>query len=373
VRFKVLTLIVIVISIAAGVAASNSRGDAGWSAEASAKYLDQREVWWQGWKGSQRDQGTVCVSCHTVVPYALSRPGLRGELKEDGLSEPEQKMVGYVRKRVEMWGEVKPFYEDSKAVPTRTFESRGTEAVLNALILTSYDRPTGHLSATTRKAFEHAWALQSTTGKDEGGWVWLNFHNAPWENDDSGYQGATFAALAVGMAPDGYAAEPGIQGHLAALKGYLQREYAGQPLENKLVLLWAASKLPGLMSVEQKKALAKEVLALQEADGGWSLSSFAGWKRHDGTPLETKSDGYATGLVVLALESNGLGRKDAGVGRGLAWLEANQNQSDGNWTAYSVNKNRDLKTDVGLFMSDAATAYATLALENSGAAVVASR
>ncbi len=31
--------------------------------------LVSRELWWQGWAPAQKDHGTICISCHTVVPY----------------------------------------------------------------------------------------------------------------------------------------------------------------------------------------------------------------------------------------------------------------------------------------------------------------
>ena len=48
-----------------------------WNPKAAAAYLDYREGWWAEWTGSTRDHGTFCVSCHTALPYALSRPALR--------------------------------------------------------------------------------------------------------------------------------------------------------------------------------------------------------------------------------------------------------------------------------------------------------
>jgi hypothetical protein len=51
--------------------------------------------------------------------------------------------------------------------------------------------------------------------------------------------------------------------------------------------------------------------------------------------------------------------------RALAWLSSNQIELDGRWPAVSLNNNRAVMSDTGLFMSDAATAYAVLALTNA--------
>ena len=91
------------------------------------------------------------------------------------------------------------------------------------------------------------------------------------------------------------------------------------------------------------------------------------WKRHDGTPQEALSDGYATGLIVFALQQAGVSRENAQLQKGLAWLTANQNHADGYWLAYSLNNNEEhhISPDTARFMKDAATAYAVLALSES--------
>jgi hypothetical protein len=63
------------------------------------------------------------------------------------------------------------------------------------------------------------------------------------------------------------------------------------------------------------------------------------------------------------MEQAGIPGKDPMVKQGLAWLAAHQ-RSDGAWAALSINKKRDPASDPALFMQDAATAYAVLALEN---------
>jgi squalene-hopene/tetraprenyl-beta-curcumene cyclase len=262
-----------------------------------------------------------------------------------------------------MWGEVAPFYPDSAKSPGTTPESRGTEAVLNALILSWNDRPSGKLGPDARLALDNMWGEQIKSGDARGAFGWLQFHNAPFEGD-SQYYGAALAAVAVAYAPGDYQSLPAIKENLQALREYLVREREPQKLIDRLVVLWASSRLTGLLTEAQRKDLITETLSKQQQDGGFSLSSFIGdWKRRDNTPLETKSDGYATGAAAFALEQAGVKPSEPALARSLDWLRRNQETSDGRWLAYSLNKQRDLASDPGRFMSDAATAYAVMALE----------
>jgi squalene-hopene/tetraprenyl-beta-curcumene cyclase len=333
----------------------------GWDRQAAERYLDGREVWWQGWDRTKKDHGTYCISCHTQAPYGLAQPVLRRELGVPAPTAAEQAMLESIEKRVHMWNEVEPFYPDAVYGPGKKIESRDAESVLNAVILTSYDARTGHLSETTRAAFDNAWALQSASGPVAGAWVWQNFHYTPWESPESEYHGAALMAMAVGEAPDHYRDDAKIAAHVDALRHYLESHYDAQPLLNKVIDLWASARLPGLMTSDERGKLIADLKSRQRDDGGWSLTDLGTWKRVDETPLETRSDGYATGVVVLALEENRV--KDAAVERGVAWLEANQDKTTGAWPAWSLNKKRNPKSDAGPFMDDAATGYAVLALE----------
>ena len=274
-------------------------------------------------------------------------------------------MLDNITRRVRLWKEVEPFYSDQKAGLPKSSESRGTEAIFNALILVSNDAPQGRLSDDARLALDNMWALQLRSGEMNGAWAWLQFHNAPWEGDSQFY-GTALAAIAVGSAPGNYRAEPGIQAGLKAMSEWLRKNMAIQTAADRVVLLWAAAKLPELLTEEQKQAIIRETLAKQQADGGFSMASLVGnWKRKDNTPLDTASDGYATGLVAYALEQAPSPLQAEGLKRALNWLGKNQNQEDGRWAATSLNKKRELSSDAGRFMSDAATAYAVMALENA--------
>jgi squalene-hopene/tetraprenyl-beta-curcumene cyclase len=360
---------------AAHVPSSSER----WNPQSAAVYLDEREVWWQKWPPAQMDHGTVCISCHTVVPYALVRPALRKRLSEGEMTGTEQIMLASIKKRVADWSEMTPYYTDAVDGPGKTAESHSTEAVLNSVILSSYDRAQGHLSPITLQAYNEAWALQETAGPDAGGWKWQNFHLAPWESSESAYQGAALMAVALGEAPENYASEPEVRDHLELLKQYLRRQYDAQPLMSRLYVLWASTRIPGLLTGAERSELIGQVANLQLNDGGWALSSLDEqsrkhalvdkWKRLSNTG---EGDGCATGLVVLAMEKAGAKQHEEALRRGVEWLEQHQAR-DGSWWATSLNAQRDANSDIGRFMSDAATGYAALALENADRETSASK
>jgi squalene-hopene/tetraprenyl-beta-curcumene cyclase len=349
-----------------------------WNKAAAANYLDQRETFWMKWQGAKRDQGTFCVSCHTNLTFVFAQTALRELPTEPNTSDNERKIIDDVKKRVRLWNSVEPYYGDKEDIDGNGPGSRATEAVLNAVILAFHDSQTGELSDDTRAAFHNMWALQQTAGDDQGAWLWQKFRLGPWESRDSPYFGATLAALAVGIAPGNYRSSADIQGNLASLQKYLDGKYSEQPLLNRIGLLWASTKWPGLLTPKQQKSIIEEIYEKQQSDGGWSLSSLT-WsskylgipsllttrRRNDWTPQETKSDGLATGYIAFVLEQAGVPRENAQMKSALGWLTQNQNQTEGFWTAYSLNKRRDPSSNVGRFMTDAATAFAVLALSEN--------
>jgi squalene-hopene/tetraprenyl-beta-curcumene cyclase len=337
----------------------------GWSPAKAAAYLDARSTWWISWPASARDQGTFCVSCHTATPFSLGRASLRGPLGESAVSSNEQKVLDSVTKRVRLWHDIDPFYTDQARGLPKSSESRGTESILNSLILVWRDVPTGRLSADARLALDNMWALQIKAADMNGAWAWLQFHNAPFEGDSQFY-GNSLAAIAIGSAPGNYQSEPEIQNGIKLLKAWLVKNMNAQTPLDRVVLLWASTKLNGLLTRGQQNKIIEEILAKQRDDGGFSMSQVIGaWKRHDNTTLNTSSDGYATGLIAFALEQIDAPEGQAPLKRALAWLSRNQIESDGRWPADSLNNSRPVLSDTGLFMSDAATAYAVLALTNA--------
>jgi squalene-hopene/tetraprenyl-beta-curcumene cyclase len=332
----------------------------GFDAKAAAAYLDARAEAWSVWPNAQRDRGTFCISCHTTLPYALARPELREPLGERQPSPAESKILNNLLTRARNWREVEPFYPDQTRGVPKTSESRAIEAVMNAVVLSRRDARTGHLSDETRTALDVMWSLQMKTGPNNGAWTWLNFDYEPWESPNSPYFGASLAALAVGSAADGYAASPEIQERLLALRGYFARQHPSVSLLNQLMGLWASGAVRDLLTTDQQKATIDAAFAVQQADGGWSTSSLGTYQRGDKTPNDTNSDGYATALACLALEAAGV--HDRRMTNALDWLRSHQDRATGRWTATSLNKQRDPESEPGKFMSDAATAYAVLAL-----------
>ncbi len=85
------------------------------------------------------------------------------------------------------------------------------------------------------------WELQQANGA----WNWIKSDYAPLEHDD--YYGAAFVALAVGMAPEGYAKTEKAKAGLEKLRGYFAKT-PSPDLHHKAMLLWASVHLDGLMT-----------------------------------------------------------------------------------------------------------------------------
>jgi squalene-hopene/tetraprenyl-beta-curcumene cyclase len=236
------------------------------------------------------------------------------------------------------------------------------ETVFAALFFANEDAPHGKLSADTEKAFDRLWALQIRDGKNQGAWVWNSFDLDPWEMPESTYYGAALAAVATGTAPAGYAARPEIQKNLAALKTYLRDQQDAQPLHNKLILLWADTKLPGVLLAVTHQAIVEEVLQKQQPDGGWTLASLGPWKQHKDAPPAEGSNAYATAITAFTLQQAGVLRSHPAMSKALAWLRSHQDPKLGVWSADSMNKPHKADSMPARFMQDAATGYASLAL-----------
>jgi squalene-hopene/tetraprenyl-beta-curcumene cyclase len=367
------------ISASGVVRSSGWDRPSGWDQEAAAKYLDDRmDLWFNaGKKLRTGETKTTCVSCHTTVPYVLARPALRRAMKATEATPQEVKLYEETARRVEGFDTRQPLYDFSESKKT---ESRGTEAALNALILASADAAQNRRepSAVTKKAFDQLWQTQ----RPDGAWDWLDFGLEPFETVDGAYYGAALAAIAVGFAPGdskdrGAEAKPGVE----RLRGYLTEKYSSQSLFNKTWALLASARFDGLLTKAQRDALIADLQSRQHDDGGWSLESLGGWNwsKKAKAPGEvdkallSKSDGYATGLVLYALRGAGLPASHPAVGKGLQWLKANQQsvqidqQSWHAWRAHSLNFDREHGGDKGepwrrMFMSDSATAFASLAL-----------
>ena len=335
-----------------------------WNPRLAAEYLDGRQKEWFAWPRANTS-GVPCVSCHTGVAYLLVRPALRRALGENERTPYEAGLVAGLKSRVDK--------RDAKALfPGKmglgATQSTGVEAVLAALLLATEDAPTGKLSEEAEKALDRMWSLQTSTGKTAGTWDWTDAQLDPWETADSVFYGASLAALATGVAPSGYQSRLAIRGNVGALKKYLQAQLETQPLHNRMILLWASTKLSDALSAAQQRAILEEVRRRQQDDGGWTIEGLGTWGKHEAAPPSSGSNSYATAITAFVLQRAGVAPGDRALSRALDWLRAHQDPEFGFWDAQSMNKVYPANSMQLRFMRDAATGYAALALLESNSA-----
>ena len=293
----------------------------------AAEYLDGVGVGWT------RDR--KCITCHTNLPYLLARPALPGDSG---------------------WKEVREFLEADVTSWSAGGKPRGDAYVVATAFALAFNdaRMTGKLSPAARTALDRMWKGQKATGE----WNWLKCNWPPMEHDD--YYGATLAALAAGVAPDGYVATETARAGIEKLRAYFKKTTAPD-LHHRVMLLWASTKLDGLLTADEQKSIIADLRAKQHDDGGWSLPSLGTYQRRDKTANDPKapSDGYATGLAVFVLRQVGAKADDPAVKKGITWLKGNQRES-GRWYTRSLNN------DKAHYITNAGTAFDVLALDACG-------
>jgi hypothetical protein len=211
------------------------------------------------------------------------------------------------------------------------------------------------------------WALQLDEGATKGAWQWYPVNLDPYEHSRADFFGASLAALAIGTMPDSYAQTPEVREHLSALFAYFETGADLQrPLHDRLAQLWASSKLRSVLPDQSRKALIEETFGKQQADGGWSIESLGPWTPHPDAPPSHGSNSFATAFATYVLGQAGTGSSHPGMSRALAWLKSHQDQESGAWHADSMNKRYPADSMQVLFMQDAATAFASLALLEAG-------
>ena len=354
-------------------------GQPGWDREKAAQYLDDRmDLWFAKAAKLKTGEGkTSCMSCHAVVPYMLARPALR---KAMGVSNPtpqEVKLMEEIGRRVDTTGSHQLLYEHQEG------QSRGTEAVLNLLILAEADAREHRQqpSELVRKALQQLLQEQCP----DGAWDWLDAGLEPNESADARYGGAALAAFALGRVAGLLAAgQDDASSHIARLCAYLKGNSAGQNLYNRAWLLLASTRLGNLLDREERAACIAELKGRQNEDGGWSLYGLGPWRWSKAAAqsapggdvnasLLAKSDGYATGLLAYVLRQAGLPANDPGLKKATDWLKANQQECQIDqqrwkcWRSYSLNYDRENGGARGepfkrMIMSDLATGFAVLAL-----------
>jgi squalene-hopene/tetraprenyl-beta-curcumene cyclase len=239
------------------------------SLKKAAEFLDNASLAWT------RDR--KCGTCHTNYPYLMARVHLK-----EGSSDPVNEVRKFFEDRAANWD------SDVKGAKPRW----DTEVVATAAALAINDAmTTGKLHPLTRKALDRAWTLQ----QKDGSWDWPRDW-PPMEHDD--YYGPRSLRWASAT-PRRLRKERVGEGGAGETARLLQEDTAAD-LHHKAMLLWASVRPDGLMSDADRKATVKELRALQhrtglefDVTGGVEAT-----RRHANT--HTDSDGYATGLAVVA-------------------------------------------------------------------------
>ena len=293
-----------------------------------------------------------CVTCHTVGTYVQIRPELTPIL-----GKPTQEIHDLLTSQLKEFGNEKTEELQKSTNPA--------QLIYIASGLAEWDR---HVAKKLSKETDVALRLMFKIQEASGTWGSLTCW-PPFES--SAFQEATVAAMAVSTAP-GWREnlkDNNLKTGVAGLQNYLRKTEPPNDY-GKVVLLWAAARMPDLLPENRRQKLIDALWSHQRKDGGWSIRTFSAPEKWGGGNRASKlraekefknppSDGHMTGLAVLVLREAGIGTKDERLQRAVKWLLANQRESGRWWT-------RSLNTDKYHYITYSGTAYPLLALQKCG-------
>ncbi len=310
------------------------------SVDHAERYLRDGALAWKGNKG--------CISCHTTGLYQTIRPSLT-----PFLGKPLDEMRAFFVEELRDFQKAKPEELQKSTTPA--------QVIYLAAGLAEWDAHVGNaLSPETSEALDLMFTIQRETGT----WGTLDCW-PPFESD--AFHLATVAAQAAATAP-GWLKNLTNSPHVPAvarLRQYL-RETDPPHDYGRTLLLWAAARMPDLLTPARKSELIAMLRTHQHSDGGWSMRKFSEPEKWGGGNRAKKlrsepdfatpaSDGHMTGLAIITLREAGVSASDPALRRGVQWLKSNQRESGRWWT-------RSLNTDTYHFITYSGTAYPLLAL-----------
>lgn len=310
----------------------------------AVEYLEKGTVAWNGKR--------KCITCHTNGTYMVVRPALTAKLGKPSEATREFFLAT-----------LKTFAAEDHAKLKQS--TRPAQVIYLAAGLAEWD---AHVAKQLSPETDQALSLMFEIQLDSGTWGTLDCW-PPYESD--AYHEATVAAMAAATAPGWLkkvadSKNEKLLGAIENLKTYLRTEAPPHDYSRTL-LLWANSRMPGLVDDSSKQELIAMLLKQQREDGGWSIRTFASpdkWGKGNrekklkdepefGTP---PSDGHMTGLAIIVLREAGVPTSDARIQKGIAWITSNQRASGRWWT-------RSLNTDSWHFITYSGTAFPLLALQ----------
>lgn len=324
-------LVVLLALVAPGFAAD-------WNPRLAAEYMDARQKDWFAWPRANQN-AKPCVSCHTNLTYLMARPALRKVLGESSPTQYEAGLLAMLKSRVSS--------EDPKALYPKAGEPFATQQVAVEALFAAMFLP------DSQDALDRMWRLQ----RPDGTWDWNSANLDPWEMPESEYYGAAIGAIAASRERGSKFAS-----NFVSLEKYMRDGLEHQPMQNRLMALWASSQKKDLLPKSAKVTISADAYRAQQPDGGWTAAYLGPFRDHPNAPPAAGSNAYATAFTAYVLERAGVARSDARLERALAWLRSHQNAQTGAWEAMSLNKKYEPGSMQIQFMQDAATGFAVMAL-----------